>query len=78
MWIVASKKNPRCLLGTPGWLYGSKAKAKNGLYLVGHFKNILNLTLYKIDAMMDGDITDLLNALAAEHQADLLAAMGDA
>jgi peptide chain release factor 1 len=27
---------------------------------------------------MDGDITDLLNALAAEHQADLLAAMGDA
>ena len=37
----------------------------------------INLTLYKIDAMMDGDITDLLNALAAEHQADLLAAMGD-
>jgi len=38
----------------------------------------INLTLYKIDAMMDGDITDLLNALATEHQADLLAAMGDA
>ena len=38
----------------------------------------INLTLYKIDAMMDGDITDLLNALAAEHQTDLLAAMGDA
>ena len=38
----------------------------------------INFTLYKIDAMMDGDITDLLNALAAEHQADLLAAMGDA
>jgi len=38
----------------------------------------INLTLYKIDAMMDGDISDLLNALAAEHQADLLAAMGDA
>ena len=38
----------------------------------------INLTLYKIDAMMDGDITDLLNALAAEHQADLLAAMSDA
>ena len=38
----------------------------------------INLTLYKIDVMMDGDITDLLNALAAEHQADLLAAMGDA
>ena len=38
----------------------------------------INLTLYKIDAMMDGDIGDLLNALAAEHQAELLAAMGDA
>lgn len=37
----------------------------------------INLTLYKIDAMMDGDIGDLLNALAAEHQAELLAAMGD-
>ncbi|MBJ7380688.1 MAG: peptide chain release factor 1 [Polynucleobacter sp.] len=38
----------------------------------------INLTLYKIDAMMDGDISDLLNALAAEHQAELLAALGDA
>jgi peptide chain release factor 1 len=38
----------------------------------------INLTLYKIDAMMDGDIGDLLNALAAEHQAELLAAIGDA
>lgn len=38
----------------------------------------INLTLYKIDAMMDGDISDLLNGLAAEHQADLLAAMSDA
>ncbi len=38
----------------------------------------INLTLYKIDAMMDGDIGDLLNALATEHQAELLAAMGEA
>jgi peptide chain release factor 1 len=37
----------------------------------------INLTLYKIDAMMDGDISDLLNGIAAEHQADLLAALGD-
>jgi peptide chain release factor 1 len=37
----------------------------------------INLTLYKIDAMMDGDIDDLCNALAAEHQAELLAALGD-
>ena len=33
----------------------------------------INLTLYKIDAMMDGDLTELLDALAAEHQAELLA-----
>ena len=38
----------------------------------------INLTLYKIDAMMDGDINDLLNALASEHQADMLATLGDA
>ncbi|MFP5382057.1 MAG: peptide chain release factor 1 [Gammaproteobacteria bacterium] len=35
----------------------------------------INLTLYKIDAMMDGDLTELLDALAAEHQAELLAAL---
>jgi len=28
----------------------------------------INLTLYKIDAMMDGDLTELLDALSAEHQ----------
>ena len=37
----------------------------------------INLTLYKIDAMMDGDIEELLNGLAAEHQAELLASLGD-
>jgi len=37
----------------------------------------INLTLYKIDAMMDGDIVDLLNALSAEHQAELLATLGE-
>ena len=37
----------------------------------------INLTLYKIDAMMDGDLNDLCNALASEHQAELLAALGD-
>ena len=35
----------------------------------------INLTLYKIDAVMDGDLTELLDALSAEHQADLLAAL---
>jgi peptide chain release factor 1 len=37
----------------------------------------INLTLYKIDAMMDGDIQELLGALAAEHQAELLASLGE-
>jgi peptide chain release factor 1 len=35
----------------------------------------INLTLYKLDAMMDGDLTELLDALAAEHQAELLASL---
>jgi peptide chain release factor 1 len=37
----------------------------------------INLTLYKIDATMDGELEELINALAAEHQADLLAALGE-
>ncbi|MBT9589826.1 MAG: peptide chain release factor 1 [Thiobacillus sp.] len=35
----------------------------------------INLTLYKIDAMMDGDLTELFDALTAEHQAELLATL---
>lgn len=38
----------------------------------------INLTLYKIDAIMDGDLDELIGALTAEHQAELLAALGDA
>ncbi len=37
----------------------------------------INLTLYKLDFIMDGELSDLTNALAAEHQAELLAALGD-
>ena len=33
----------------------------------------INLTLYKIDAIMDGDLDELVAALTAEHQAELLA-----
>ena len=33
----------------------------------------INLTLYKIDAIMDGDLSELLVALAQEHQAEQLA-----
>ena len=35
----------------------------------------INLTLYKIDAIMDGDLDDLIAALTAEHQAEQLAAL---
>ena len=35
----------------------------------------INLTLYKIDAIMDGDLDDLLAGLNAEHQAEQLAAL---
>ncbi|HEX4986677.1 MAG TPA: peptide chain release factor 1 [Burkholderiales bacterium] len=37
----------------------------------------INLTLYKIDQIMDGALDELLGALAAEHQAELLAAMAE-
>lgn len=37
----------------------------------------INLTLYKIDMIMDGDLDELLASLSAEHQADQLAALGD-
>lgn len=37
----------------------------------------INLTLYKIDAITEGDMDELINALATEHQADLLASLGD-
>jgi peptide chain release factor 1 len=37
----------------------------------------INLTLYKIDFIMDGDLDELTNALMAEHQAEQLAALAD-
>jgi len=38
----------------------------------------INLTLYKIDAIMDGDLDDLLAALLSEHQAEQLATLSEA
>jgi len=35
----------------------------------------INLTLYKIDAIMDGDLSELIAGLNAEHQAEQLAAL---
>jgi len=37
----------------------------------------INLTLYKIDAITEGDMDELIGALSNEHQADLLASLGD-
>jgi peptide chain release factor 1 len=37
----------------------------------------INLTLYKLDFIMDGDLQELTNALVAEHQAEMLAALSD-
>ena len=38
----------------------------------------INLTLYKIEQIIDGDLSELTSALTAEHQAELLAALGEA
>ena len=38
----------------------------------------INLTLYRLDAIMDGDLHELIAALVSEHQAELLASLGDA
>jgi peptide chain release factor 1 len=37
----------------------------------------INLTLYKIEQIMDGDMDDLINALNAEHQTEQLAALAE-
>ena len=35
----------------------------------------INLTLYKLDAIMQGDLDELLDSLLREHQADLMASV---
>jgi peptide chain release factor 1 len=37
----------------------------------------INLTLYKIERIMDGELDDVVGALAAEHQAELLAQLSE-
>ncbi|MDG2293057.1 MAG: peptide chain release factor-like protein, partial [Methylophilaceae bacterium] len=37
----------------------------------------INLTLYKIDAITEGELDELIIPLSAEHQADMLAMLGD-
>jgi peptide chain release factor 1 len=36
----------------------------------------INLTLYRLDAVMQGDLDEIVDALTADHQAKLLAEMG--
>ncbi len=36
----------------------------------------INLTLYRLDAIMQGDLEEIITALGAEHQAEQLAALG--
>jgi peptide chain release factor 1 len=38
----------------------------------------INLTLYRLEALMEGDLDELIAALVSEHQAELLASLGDA
>ena len=38
----------------------------------------INLTLYKLEAVMEGDLLELTDALMAEHQAEQLAALAEA
>ena len=38
----------------------------------------INLTLYKLEFVLDGELDELTDALVAEHQAEQLAALGDA
>ncbi|ROO25471.1 peptide chain release factor 1 [Salinisphaera japonica] len=38
----------------------------------------INLTLYKLEQIVQGDLDDIVQALTSEHQADLLAEMGAA
>lgn len=37
----------------------------------------INLTLYKLEFIMDGDMDELVSALVAEHRAGLLAELGE-
>ena len=37
----------------------------------------INLTLYKIDRIMDGELDDIVSALAAEHQAEQIAQLSE-
>ena len=37
----------------------------------------INLTLYKLDRVMEGELGEIVDALTADHQSKLLAAVGE-
>ncbi len=37
----------------------------------------INLTLYKLDQVMEGELSGIIEALVREHQADQLAALSE-
>ena len=37
----------------------------------------INLTLYQLDQIMEGDLAPVVNALSQEYHADLVASLGD-
>ena len=37
----------------------------------------INLTLYKLESILQGNLDDLIDPLTNEHQTELLAALGD-
>ena len=37
----------------------------------------INLTLHRLDQIMDGDLSELTDALIAEHQAEQLASLAE-
>lgn len=38
----------------------------------------INLTVYKLDSVLEGDLDLVIKPLLSEHQADLMAQMADA
>jgi peptide chain release factor 1 len=71
---VTNAENRRSLVGT-----GDRSeRIRTYNYSQGRVTDHrINLTLYKLPDIMQGDLEDVVNALVREHQADLLTQMGE-
>jgi peptide chain release factor 1 len=68
------------LLPVSRWLAPGTARVHSYLQFspgAGNRPQGINLTLYKIEQIMDGDLNELCSVLMSEHQAEQLAAMGE-